>query len=307
MRSARDLPSFDASLWRCALVGCALLTGCTNIAPPKSVPPTGDAALERMRGGAACADGLQASAKIDYYGDQGRVRGELLMIAKRPASLRMDIVSPFGATLATLTSDSTKFALADLRNKQFLFGPAKTCNIARLTHMPIPAPALVDLLRGVAPVLKRSSPATIAWDRHGYYVVTIASTRQANEVIHLAPHPDDMGRPWEEQRLRLKFFSVEQAGKEMYHAELDEHAAAKSLVVEASPEDIVAGIAPAANGAACNIEVPRVVHVESPSTGDDVLFRYSDISWNPTPDPSIFTQMPAAGLERGFVGCADGE
>ncbi len=289
-----------------ALFG-VFLTGCPSVPPPSSPIPSGEAAIARMREAATCAEGLQATAKIDYYGEGGRVRAELLMMATRPANIRMDVVSPFGATLATLTADSARFALTDLRNKQFLFGPSKTCNIARLTHMPIPGPALVDLLRGVAPVLKRKEAATIAWDGHGYYVLTIPSTREAREVIHLAPHPSDMNRPWQEQRLRVRYIKVDQAGQELYHAELDEHAPAKSLVVEASPEDIVAGIAPSSSGPACNIEVPRLLHFESPASGDDVLFRYTEFAWNPQPAATLFRQEAAEGLAPGFVGCSDTE
>ena len=85
-----------------------------------------------------CGDAVQANAKIDHFGTQGRVRADLMLYAARPAQLRMDVVSPFGVTLATLTSDGQRFGLTDLRDKVFYEGPARACNIARLTTLPVP-------------------------------------------------------------------------------------------------------------------------------------------------------------------------
>ena len=101
----------------------SLLVGCARVAPPASAPPSADAALSRMHATFACANALQASAKIDHFGEEGRVRGDLMLFAARPARLRMDVVSPFGVALATLTSDGERFGFADLRDKTFFSGP----------------------------------------------------------------------------------------------------------------------------------------------------------------------------------------
>jgi len=113
----------------------------------------------------ACGNAIQAGAKIDHLGEQGRIRAELLLFAARADRIRMDVVSPFGVALATLTSDGRRFGLTDLRDKVFYEGPARACNIARLTTVPVPGHVLVDLLRGEAPVLRHdASAATIGWD-----------------------------------------------------------------------------------------------------------------------------------------------
>lgn len=96
----------------------------------------------------ACGNAVQATAKIDHFGQQGRIRAELLLFAARAERIRMDVVSPFGVALATLTSDDARFSLADMRGRRFFVGPASACNIARLTTVPLPGHALVDLLRG---------------------------------------------------------------------------------------------------------------------------------------------------------------
>jgi hypothetical protein len=275
------------------LVFFTLATGCA-VHPPASQPPTGQAALDRLRATGACGTGVQASAKVDHFGKQGRVRGDLLLFAQTPENLRMDIVSPFGVTLATLTSDGRNFALADLRDKRFYVGPSRACNIARLTAVPVPGHVMVDLLRGQSPILKRASEPTIAWSGGGYYVVSIPSTREAREEIHLAPHPDDFGKAWGDQRMRLLDVRVEQQGIVLYHAELTDHRPAATAPARVDPDGVDPPLPP--SGPACSAEIPRRIHVEVPGEDADVLFRYDDVAWNPPIPDRTFVQEPPAGM-----------
>jgi hypothetical protein len=277
-----------------------LATGCAA-RPPASQPPNGQAAIDRLRATGACGLGVQASAKVDHFGKQGRVRGDLLLFAQTPANLRMDVVSPFGVTLATLTSDGRTFALADLRDKRFYVGPSSACNIARLTAVPVPGHVMVDLLRGQSPILKRAAEPTIAWSGGGYYVVTIPSTRQALEEIHLAPHPDDYAKPWGDQRMRLVDVRVEQQGIVLYHAELADHRPAATAPARLDPDGVDPPLPP--SGPACSAEIPRRIHVEVPGEDADVLFRYDEVAWNPPIPEHSFEQEPPPGMPTVPVTC----
>ena len=158
--------------------------GC-GIKAPVSPMRSARTALDRLHATQDCGFGIHANAKIDHFGREGRVRGELLAFAIWPNKLRFDVVSPFGVTLATLTSNGDSFSLYDLREKRFLYGPASACNIARLTGVGVPGDALVSLLRGEAPVLKHApEDASIVWDTRGYYVVTLTSLHGAEERLH---------------------------------------------------------------------------------------------------------------------------
>ena len=255
-----------------------------------------------MRATTASCTGVQASAKIDHFGKEGRVRGDLMMFVSQPARIRMDVISPFGVTLATLTSDSKRFALADLRDKRFYVGPATACNIARLTTVPIPGPVLVDLLRGQAPLLKHEATAmTLEWKKEGYYVLRIPSTRDAVEEIHLVPRPDDFGKPWGEQRVRVLDVTVRQQGLVLYHAEMDAHSPAPMSKPRVDPDQIDPPIAP--SGPFCDAELPRRIHLEVPGLGEDVLFRYDQVTWNPPLPKGTFTQPPPEGLPVMQVDC----
>jgi len=286
-------------------LSAALLFGCPAAAPPRSQFPNGDAALKRLHETQACGTGVQASAKIDHFGEQGRFRISMLLFATSPANLRLDAVSPFGIALATLTADHKEFALADLREKRFFVGPAEPCNIARLTGVPIPGHALVSLLRGDAPVLRHASArTTIAW-RKGHYEVELPGNDDASEQVVLEVHPDDREKPWQEQRVRLRTVTVRQYDGVLYRASLSDHEAAKMSTPRADPDGLPGELAESipVSGPECHAELPRNVHVEVPRGKSDVLLRYDEVTWNPPLPPGVFQQQNPGGLARTEVGC----
>jgi hypothetical protein len=280
------------------------VAGCARVAPPASAPPTADAALGRMHATYACGNAVQASAKIDHFGEHGRVRGDLMLFGARPARVRLDAISPFGVALATLTSDGDRFALADLRNKAFLTGPASACNIARLTTLAMPGHVLVDLLRGEAPVLRHEGGgATIAWDPGGWWTVSIPSTREAHEEIHLAPRPDDWNKPWEQQRMRVLDVRVEQQGFVLYHAEMSDHAGAQTAGPREDPDNLEPPTPP--SGPVCDAEIPRKIHVQVHDPEADVRFVYVQLSWNPPLPDGTFVQAPPPGMRVEQATCEE--
>jgi hypothetical protein len=255
-----------------------------------------------MRATFACGNAIQASAKIDHFGEHGRVRGDVMLFAARPARLRMDVVSPFGVALATLTTDGRRFALADLREKRFYAGPASACNIARLTAVPVPGHVLVALLRGEAPVLRHEAlSSTIGWSADGYWVLRIPSTREANEEIHLAPRPDDWTKPWDQQRLRVLDVRVEQRHDVLYHAELSDHRAAATAGPREDPDGLAPPVPP--SGPPCGAEVPHKIHVDVPDPHADVRFQYEQLSWNPPLAEGTFEQPVPPGMRVEQVNC----
>ena len=285
-----------------------VLAGCpASVSPPASQFPDADAAIGRMR---ATVDGcvaLQASAKVDHRGKEGRVRGNVEMMVAVPQSIRMDVVSPFGVDLATLTSNADRFALADLRDKRFYVGRSSACNLARLTGVPVPPPVLVDLLRGQAPVLVHGgAPATrIAWSSHGWYEVTITGANDTVEEMHLAPPPEDFAKPWSQQRVRVLYVVVRQGKDAWYDAELADHAPPGDWLRMATPRVDPDGIDPPipVSGPVCSAELPRRIRVEVPWLEEDILFRYDQATWNPPIPQGQFDQPPRPGLVTTPVSC----
>jgi outer membrane lipoprotein-sorting protein len=301
----------DAARPRFALVLAALFgasaAACGAVQPPKSQFPTAGDALGRMKAEYACVNGVQGQAKIDHLSKQGRVRGDLYLLVQNPDRVRFEVVSPFGPTLFLLTSDGREFRLLDVKNKQFLFGPPKGCNLARMTQVPIPGHALVSLLRGEAPVLTHPpEQAQIAWDGDGgFYRLVIDSKHGAREEVHMKVHPDDFDKPWSKQRVRVMDVRVAQMGVDLYHVELSNHAPFKTSPPRVDPDGLDPDVPP--TGGPCDAEVPRSIHMKVPNTEDDVIFQYKEGHWNPPVIEGAFTQQEASGVTKSFVDCDDNQ
>jgi hypothetical protein len=293
-------PRFGAAPFAAAALAAA---GCST-PPPPSQFPTADAALGRMRATYACARGARGEAKLDRLSEkQGRLRGTVLFLAVSPERVRFDAVSPFGATVATLTSDGRDFSFLDLREKTFTRGPASACNLARLTQVPVPGHALVSLLRGEAPVLvHRPEAASIRWSG-GAYELEVAGGQEARETLRLVPSPADFAKPWSEQRVRVLDVRVAQQGYELYHAELDGHADASTAPPLVDEDGVEPPIMP--SGPACTAEVPRRIHVTVASSDDDVLLSYRKIELNPPLPEGSFRQPMPGGVREQTVGPCD--
>jgi hypothetical protein len=281
-----------ANLVRLVSSGLALVA-CSRAAPPSRFP-TAEDAIARMRATYACSRGVQGESKVDYFGEQGRVRGSALFVTSRPERLRIDVFSPFGVTLSTLTSDGRDFSLLDLNGKQFFHGPASECNVARFLRVPVPPYALVAMLAGEAPVLVHApTEASIAWES-GAYVVSVKSRHGASEAIRLEPVPDDWDRPWSEQRMRVREVRVVQQGIELYRAELEGFAVAHTAKPRVDPDGVDPDVPP--SGPVCDAEVPRRIHIVSEASAQDVLLTHQEIVHNPPIDPSAFRQAPPGGV-----------
>ena len=256
-----------------------------------------------MRATTACSRALTSDAKIDYFGRAGRIRGTLLYVVATPDKLRLDVVSPFGATVSTLTSDGQDFALFDLRQKEFLRGPANACNLARFTQVPLPPAALVQLLRGEAPVLKHApAGASIAWES-GEYVVRIQSTRDASEEIHLRPLEQDYGLPFSAQRVRVTEVRVAQQGIELYRAQLVGHRPAKMSLPRVDPDGLDPPVP--VSGPSCQSEVPGRLRLQVPDGDQDVILENVDVSHNPPLAAQVFQQAAPGGVVVRYSPCAN--
>lgn len=278
----------------------ALLTGCPR-SPPPSRFPTADLAIARMRATLACSRGIRGESKVDYFGEQGRVRGSTLFVASRPDRIRFDVMSPFGVNLSTLTSDGKDFALLDVGAKIFYRGTASECNVGRFLHVPVPPFALIDLLTGEAPVLVHATgDALIDWES-GAYLLRIASRHGASEEIRLQPAPADWNKSWQEQRVRVLEVRVRQQGIELYRAVLDDFEPAATAPPNVDPDGVDPDVAP--SGPTCSAEVPRRIHVVSDAAGEDVIIEHREVQHNPPLLPNLFRQEAPAGVKIRTTSC----
>ncbi|HTV21595.1 MAG TPA: hypothetical protein VMG12_23060 [Polyangiaceae bacterium] len=256
-----------------------------------------------MRASVACSRGLTGEGTFDYFGDEGRVRAKSLYVVSRPARLRFDVVSPLGGVLSTLTSDGQSFAFSDLREKQFLTGPADECNLEQALKVPVPPEALGELLTGQAPILvHRPEQARLVWES-GSYVLRIDSEYAAAEEVHLVPRDEDWERPWQEQRLRVLEVRVSQQGLVLYEARLDEHRAASTAQARVDADGLEPDVPP--SGPSCDAEVPRRVRFIVPGAGRDIVFIQGEVHHNPPLLAGLFQQLPPAGMRIRHSSCGN--
>jgi len=275
------------------LLGFAAALGCSRAAPPSRFPDA-QTILASLHEQQKCSRGLSGEGKIDYFGKEGRVRGSLLFLVSSPDRVRLDVVSPFGATVSTLTSDGKQFSLYDLRQKLFLRGSASACNLAQFTHVPMPPHALVSLLRGEPPVL-RHDPAqlSLSWEG-GRYVVRIQSQHAAAEAIAISPRDADYDKPFAQQRLALESVEVRQQDYVLYRAELADHQPAGTAAPRSDPDGVDPDVP--ASGPECSASVPRRLHLEVPSEEQDLLLSVSEVAHNPPLESGTFTQNVPGGV-----------
>jgi outer membrane biogenesis lipoprotein LolB len=270
-----------------------LLAGCAR-SPPMSQFPNARSLLKRLEQTQRCSRGLSGEGKIDYFGRQGRLRGTLLFLAASPDRVRLDVVSPFGATLSTLTSNGRDFALYDLRQKTLLRGPANACNLGQFTGVPMPPHALVSLLRGEPPVLVHDPPqADLSWE-DGRYVIRIRSRHQATQEIAVSPRSGDFDKPYAEQQLELESVEVRQQGYVLYRAELEAHRRAATAGARVDPDGLGQDLPP--SGPQCGASLPRRLHLEVPAEEQDVVLTVSEIAHNPPLTPGVFEQSVRRGV-----------
>ena len=287
-------PAILVCLW-------ALTAACSGGGAPGAVFPSAESALERLHEQQSCSVGVRAEATLDTLDPERRVRVQTLLLTEYPASVRFDVISPFGSPLATLTSDGERFTLLDVENNTFVEGPAKQCAVSEFLQVPIPPKVLAQLLSGDAPVLKHGSGSTsIAW-QDGEYQVTVLGNHQARQTLHLRVHPDDYGKPTVSQRLRLHKVRVTQAGVELYRAELSNHQRRTTAVPWQDPDGIEPDVPP--SGPACDAELPAEVEFVVQVAERDVILDFDSVEHNPPLLDRVFSQSRPRGAQLRQLNC----
>jgi hypothetical protein len=170
-RSARQL-----------LVSFAFLLGCPKPETVVSGPPPDPGALYiQAKKAHGVPETLSCDAKAFVEAPENAGRYSLHVSVKRPASLRIEALTPIGDPAAVLVADQGRFALLDLRNNVFYRGPATPENLSRLIPAPLRDDELVSLVTGDIPELPGGRPESAAREGDGYRLV-IASSRQRQEV-----------------------------------------------------------------------------------------------------------------------------
>ena len=131
----------------------------------------------------------------------------------------------------------------------------------------------------------------------------IASKHDASQQVLLEVYDDDYNKPWAQQRLRVTGVTTTQRGVTLYEATMRNHEPAKTAPPRVDEDGLDPDIPP--SGPQCSAEVPRSIRVGVPNSGDDVIFQYKKVAFNPPILQGAFHQELPAGTKRVFVDCKD--
>jgi hypothetical protein len=136
----------------CELAACALIPGArsSSVRPVLSTHTSeAIAALAKREG---VLHSMRTGAVMKYSAANGRHFMTHEQIAmKRPANLRVEALSPFGATMVLTADDAGRLMIFDPSNNRLLSGSANAATLARYVRIPMAPAEAIDLLMGLAP------------------------------------------------------------------------------------------------------------------------------------------------------------
>ncbi len=143
------------------LAACGLISkappGAAPVAPVAVAPAT-SAMLSALAERERTLHSMQSGAIMEYSGADGhhfRTHEEIALA--RPASIRVEAIAPFGATMVLAADDAGRLMIFDPSKNVLMSGGANAATLERYVRIPLPPPAAVNLLMGLAP-----NPADLA-------------------------------------------------------------------------------------------------------------------------------------------------
>lgn len=109
-----------------ALAGCALVAGCSTVAPPRALPadaPDMRALVESLDAARVARHALRGTLRLALDGPQGSFRARQVMVAERPAQLRVEVQGLLAQTVAVLVTDGVRFELFRAKERTIEYGP----------------------------------------------------------------------------------------------------------------------------------------------------------------------------------------
>jgi hypothetical protein len=235
------------------------------------------------------ARALRAEARVEQWGEDGRIRGTVMMFVQRPDEVRFDAMTQFGPAVI-LTSDGSRFALTDLRENRYLEGPTCPQNIARLLGIPMSGEDVTLFLLGDSPRLDTENRG-ISCTGDGTYLVTFQAEDGRRQEIELLVRPWDVEHdaPPSQQRLRM-------LRSEVFGAD-------GSTEWRATYEDWTVIVDPESGDERMGVALPMKVRFEHPAQGADTTVRFQEVDINVTVPPNAFQQSPRPGIPPEEVSC----
>jgi hypothetical protein len=141
------------------------LSGCRALppAPPPTAVSSADELLVRLRNREKSSDSFQARGRITFLSPARNYSGAVLLKARRPAGLRVDILDILGRTLLSFATDGSQVQVLSPNEGKFFQGQATPGNLAAFIPPGVSLPQALRLLAGALP-LSPGPPSRFEYD-----------------------------------------------------------------------------------------------------------------------------------------------
>lgn len=153
------------------LLVAALVVGCALRRPARPLRP---ATAEELLGALAVRRSAITSlrARAHVRSRLAAVGTRQAVLVRRPDSVRIDVLHPFGLLLAVGAQDGHLWAYRPAEATRYQ-SPATAENVSRLLGAPVAVPDVVDVLLGLPPARKPAGKLVFATGPDGQYLVTV--------------------------------------------------------------------------------------------------------------------------------------
>jgi outer membrane lipoprotein-sorting protein len=137
----------------CASVRAPVQSEITAPVPKVDVTSLTSAMAERDRS----LESLQTSAVMEFSNGADHVKAREDIVVRRPSSLRVEAMSPFGVALIVAAQDS-RLQIFEPSKNTLMRGTADAATLARFARIPMAPRDAVGLLMGIVPEAQNTSP-----------------------------------------------------------------------------------------------------------------------------------------------------
>ncbi len=237
-----------------------LLTGCGGLPKPKNGPVEPTPLLDAIARKDASLKSLTAEIDVEIWQKGERVKFRQFLAADDQGRLRIEVISPFGNPIMTLTSDGSRLMIFDSKEGRFFLGAVTQDSLARLLPVPMSPSELSTLLRGAIPRLV-TEQKRLEWDStKGRYKV-ILTTSDRSQSIYFEP-----------DHYRVTMLVSRFGGVVRYRALMGNYTGTDDAAL------------------------PRRVRFEVPGEDLRIDMKIKEVSLNPSLSPEVFTLSPPRGI-----------
>ncbi len=153
--------------WPAVLVLLAVvgLNGCRALppAPPPTAVSSAEELLTRLQNREKSSESFQTRGRITFLSPERNYSGTVLIKARRPSGLRVDILDLLGRTLLSFATDGTQVQVLSPNEGKLFHGPASPRNLAAFIPPAVSLPQALRLLAGALP-LSPGPPSRFEYD-----------------------------------------------------------------------------------------------------------------------------------------------